>query len=123
VILLGTPLQEPDDLLGGGPAKNAPLDPVANRMLVKGEPQRIEAGRADDHAWPPRMPNLVATEPLPPTGAPLTIVRAPGQKLGAPGAPGAPGTRVAGQARPQQTPTFWRRQDGGSRFFFGLFGR
>jgi hypothetical protein len=138
VILLGTPLQEPTDLAGGTPAAAKtppPLDAVANRMLVKGEPQRNEAGRADDMSWPPRMPNLVATEPLPPTGAPLTIVRAPapaptlqqaavpGQK---PGVPGAPGQRVAGQQpRQQQAPTFWRRpqQDSSPRFFFGLFGR
>lgn len=138
VILLGTPLQEPTDLAGAPAAAKTPppLDAVANRMLVKGEPQRNEAGRADDPSWPPRLPNLVATEPLPPTGAPLTIVRAPapaapvqqaavpGQK---PGAPGAPGARVAGQQvrQQQQAPTFWRRpqQDSGPRFFFGLFGR
>jgi hypothetical protein len=138
VILLGTPLQEPTDLAGGAPAKTAPaLDPVANRMLVKGEPQRSEAGRADDPAWPPRMPNLVAAEPLPPTGAPLAIVRVPapaavqqaalpGQRPGVSGAPGATGQRVAGQpTRQQQAPTFWRRPapDSGPRFFFGLFGR
>jgi len=101
---------------------------------------RSEAGRADDMSWPPRLPNLVTAEPLPPTGAPLTIVRAqpavqqaalqPGQK---PGVPGQPGARVAGQpvlqgqVRQQQAqaPTFWRRQtqDSGPRFFFGLFGR
>lgn len=144
VILLGTPLQEPTDLAGGTPTPAAkaapPLDAVATRMLVKGEPQRNEAGRADDPAWPPRMPNLVAAEPLPPTGAPLAIVRAPapgtvqqaalpGQK---PGVPGAPGQRIAGQPQlqgqarqQQQAPTFWRRQapDSGQRFFFGLFGR
>lgn len=139
VILLGTPLQEPTDLAGAAPVKTPPpLDAVANRMLVKGEPQRNEAGRADDPSWPPRLPNLVATEPLPPTGAPLTIVRAPapaptlqqaalpGQKPGAPGVAGAPGQRVAGQQqRQQQAPTFWRRQEpnSGQRFFFGLFGR
>ena len=143
VILLGTPLQEPTDLAGGTPAPSAkagpPLDAVATRMLVKGEPQRSEPGRADDPAWPPRMPNLVAAEPLPPTTAPLAIVRAPapgtvqqaalpGQK---PGVPGAPGQRVAGQqpqlqGRQQQAPTFWRRpafEPSGQRFFFGLFGR
>jgi hypothetical protein len=143
VILLGTPLQEPTDLAGGAPATAAkagpPLDAVATRMLVKGEPQRSEPGRADDPTWPPRMPNLVASEPLPPTTAPLAIVRAPapgavqqaalpGQK---PGVPGAPNQRVAGQqpqlqgARQQQAPTFWRRPsfDSGPRFFFGLFGR
>ena len=143
VILLGTPLNEPDDLLGGAPpaGKAVPtpaLDPVANRMLVKGEPTRTEAGRADDFAWPPRLPNLVTSEPLPPTGAPLTIVRAPAPSAvqqaalppGArPGVPGQPGARVAGQPVRQrqqaQAPTFWRRQtdNSGPRFFFGLFGR
>jgi hypothetical protein len=146
VILLGTPLNEPDDLLGGAPpaGKAVPppaLDPVANRMLVKGEPTRTEAGRADDFSWPPRLPNLVISEPLPPTGAPLTIVRAPAPSAvqqaalapGAkPGVPGQPGARVAGQPvlqgqvrQQQQAPTFWRRQtdSSGPRFFFGLFGR
>jgi hypothetical protein len=145
VILLGSPLNEPDDLLGGAPqpAGKAPpapaLDPVANRMLVKGEPTRSEAGRADDMSWPPRLPNLVAKEQLPPTGAPITsIVRAqpaaapvqqaalPGQKPGVPGQPGHPGVRVAQQRQQQQAPTFWRRQTqdySGPRFFFGLFGR
>jgi hypothetical protein len=141
VILLGTPLNEPDDLLGGAPPAGKPvpqpaLDPVANRMLVRGEPTRTEAGRADDFAWPPRLPNLVTSEPLPPTGAPLTIVRAPApsavqQAALAPGAkpglPGQPGARVAGQPGRQQAqaPTFWRRQtdNSGPRFFFGLFGR
>jgi hypothetical protein len=139
VILLGTPLNEPDDLLGGAPpagkAVPAPaLDPVANRMLVKGEPTRSEAGRADDLSWPPRLPNLVTKEQLPPTGAPLTIVRAPSPATvqqaalppGArPGVPGQPGVRVAGQPVRQQAPTFWRRQtdSSGPRFFFGLFGR
>ncbi|MGD9922363.1 MAG: DUF459 domain-containing protein, partial [Pseudorhodoplanes sp.] len=119
VILLGTPLQEPTELAGGAPApaKNPPpLDAVANRMLVKGEPQRNEAGRADDPSWPPRMPNLVAAEPLPPTGPPLAIARvpapaAPVQQAAAPGPkPGAPTARVAQQRAQQQAPTFWRRQ-------------
>jgi hypothetical protein len=141
VILLGTPLQEPTDLAGGPPTpatKAAPaskagpaLDAVATRMLVKGEPQRNEAGRADDPAWPPRMPNLVASEPLPPTGPPLAIVRAPApaatvQQAAAPGQkPVAPGPRVAQRPQQQQAPTFWRRPtfDSGPRFFFGLFGR
>ncbi len=138
VILLGTPLQEPTDLAGAAPETKAPaLDAVAARMLVKGEPQRNEPGRADDSSWPPRMPNLVMSEPLPPTGAPLTIVRAttpaaPSQQVALPGhkpgaAPAAPaGPRVAQRQQPQQAPTFWRRQFpeySGPRFFFGLFGR
>jgi hypothetical protein len=131
VILLGTPLQEPTDLAGAAPAKTPPaLDAVANRMLVKGEPQRTEAGRADDPAWPPRMPNLVAAEPLPPTGAPLAIVRAqppaPVQQAAAPGQKPAPAPRVAQRQQQQQQQPFWRRQapeSSGPRFFFGLFGR
>ena len=139
VILLDTPLREPDDLLGGNTGKNDALDPQASRMLVKGEPMRAEMGRADDFSWPPRMPVLAVGEPLPPTGAPLAIVRAnqpaaatQQAALAKPGAP-TPGARVAGQpvlqgqARPQaqqQAPTFWRRMvpDSGPRFFFGLFG-
>jgi len=136
VILLGTPLQEPTELAGGTSDNKAPpLDAVANRTLIKGEPQRNEAGRADDPAWPPRLPNLVASEPLPPTGAPLTIVRAPApaapaQQAAAPGhkPAAAPPPRVAQrpQQQQQQAPTFWRRQApeySGPRFFFGLFGR
>ncbi len=140
VILLDTPLNEPDDLLGGAPqpgkAVSTPaLDPVATRMLVRGEPMRGEPGRADDMAWPPRMPNLVTNEALPPTGAPLAIVRAqpaanvqqaalPGQRPAQPGARVAGQPVLQGQVR-QQAPTFWRRQaaDPGPRFFFGLFGR
>lgn len=138
VILLDTPLREPDDLLGGNTPKNDALNPQASRMLVKGEPMRAEAGRADDFSWPPRMPVLAVSEPLPPTGAPLAIVRAnqpaatQQAALAKPGAT-AHGARVAGQpvlqghARPQaqqQAPTFWRRiiPDSGPRFFFGLFG-
>ena len=102
-------------------------------MLVKGETARTEAGRADDFAWPPRMPNLAVSEPLPPTGAPLAIVRAqpPAATQQAAAKPGA--ARVASHPAPhaqrpqyQQMPTFWRRQApeySGPRFFFGLFGR
>lgn len=140
VILLDTPLREPDELLGGDTGKNHGLDPQASRMLIKGEPMRAEAGRADDFSWPPRMPVLAVGESLPPTGAPLAIVRASPpaatqQATLAKPAP-SPGARSAGQpvlqghARPQarqqaqQAPTFWRRMapDSGPRFFFGLFG-
>jgi hypothetical protein len=144
VIPLGTLLKEPDDLLGGAPTppgKEPPapgLDAVANRLLVKGEPTRTEAGRADDFAWPPRLPNLVTNEQLPPTSAPLTIVRAPPpaavpQAALPPAAKlriaGRPRARVAGQPVLQgqirqqaQAPTFWRRHNSGPPNFFGLFG-
>jgi len=146
VIVLNSPLTEPDDLLGGPPLSGtvpaAPaMDPVANRTLVKGEPSRAEAGRADDFVWPPRLPNLVIKEPLPLTGAPLTIVRAgpPATeqqqaapfKSTSPVLPRQPQVRVARQPPVQskvrqeaQAPTFWRRQtdNSGPPIFFGLFG-
>jgi hypothetical protein len=145
VILLGSPPNEPDDLLGGTTpqetAAPAPaLDPLANRVLMMGEPTRTEAGRADDFAWPPRVPNLVMKEPLPPTAAPLSIMRVPPSAAAAqasalpavarPALPARPRTRVAGpvpksQVRQQvQAPTFWRRDTGnsGPPSFFGLFG-
>ena len=143
VILLGTPLNDPDELMGGDQPGNAAqtpaLDPVANRTLVRGEPIRTEAGRADDFAWPPRLPNLVMKEPLPPTGAPLTIVRAaPAAEqqanltaVASPVLPVRPHARVARQSAVQrqvrqqeQAPTFWRRQTENSAppFLFGLFG-
>jgi hypothetical protein len=145
VIALNSPLTEPDDLLGGPPLSGtvpaAPaMDPVANRTLVRGEPSRAEAGRADDFVWPPRLPNLVLKEPLPLTGAPLTIVRAvppagelqaAPSKAASPVLPSRPQVRVARQPPVQskvrqeaQAPTFWRRQtdNSGPPIFFGLFG-
>jgi len=133
VILLDSPLREPEELLGGSAPKNDALDAQASKMLVKGEPMTAEAGRADDFSWPPRAPVLAVREELPPTGAPLAIVRAPQPPAPQETAAAKPaarpaGPRVAQQARPQvqqqQAPTFWRRMapDSGPRFFFGLFG-
>jgi len=43
-----------DQLLGGPGSRPAPVDPLAARTLVKGEPLAPPAGRADDFAWPRR---------------------------------------------------------------------
>lgn len=40
------------ELLGGGPARPAPADPIATRVLVKGESISAPSGRADDFSWP-----------------------------------------------------------------------
>jgi len=43
-----------DQLLGGPGSRPAPVDALAARTLVKGEPLSPPAGRADDFAWPRR---------------------------------------------------------------------
>jgi hypothetical protein len=43
-----------DQLLGGPGARPVPIDALAARVLVKGEPVSAPAGRADDFAWPRR---------------------------------------------------------------------
>jgi hypothetical protein len=41
-----------DELLGGAVSRPAHGDPIATRVLVKGEPVSAPTGRADDFAWP-----------------------------------------------------------------------
>jgi hypothetical protein len=43
-----------DQLLGGAGTRPAPVDALAAKTLVKGEPLAAPAGRADDFAWPRR---------------------------------------------------------------------
>lgn len=136
VLFLASPPHE-EELLGSQ-ATRPKVDEQASRVLVKGESTDAAAGRADDFSWPPRAPNTVASEPLPPSGAPIYASRplpkpeVPKQTVTGPG-----GTRVAGQPvlqgqiqpqRPQGAPPpFWRRpppswDDRPRGGFFGLFG-
>jgi uncharacterized protein len=41
-----------NELLGGGPARPTGNDPLATRVLVRGEPVTAPTGRADNFAWP-----------------------------------------------------------------------
>jgi uncharacterized protein len=50
-----------DQLLGGPGSRPAPVDALAARTLVKGEPLTPPAGRADDFVWPRRE---VGREPV-----------------------------------------------------------
>jgi uncharacterized protein len=142
VFMLTTNADESDELLGGsGGARTPPAsaDPVASGVLVKGEAVASAAGRADDYAWPPRMPNLKFSEPLPPSGSPVFMARpAQPKPAGQTAQAGQPGqARVAGQQvlqgqvapqqggpRSQQSGQ-WRAPApayyGPSRGFFGLF--
>jgi hypothetical protein len=45
---------ESDALLGGPGTRPAQVDPLAARIMVKGEPLQQLAGRADDYMWPRR---------------------------------------------------------------------
>lgn len=137
VLFLGSPPHE-EELLGSAGSRPK-ADEQSTRVLVKGEASDAAAGRADDFSWPPRVPNVASSEPLPPSGAPIYAsrpIQKPAQPQTATTGPG--GTRVAGQPvlqgqvqpqRPQGAPPpFWRRPPpswnerprGG---FFGLFGR
>jgi hypothetical protein len=136
VLFLASPPHE-EELLGGAGARPK-TDERASRVLVKGEAMETAAGRADDFSWPPRAPNTMVSEPLPPSGAPIYASRPLPKPAQPQTAAGPGGTRVAGQpvlqgqVQPQrpgaQPPPFWRRQppptyDNPFRGFFGLFGR
>jgi uncharacterized protein len=59
-----------NELLGGGPARPASgTDPVATRVLTKGEAIAAPSGRADDFSWPRGSaasdPSLADTSPMP----------------------------------------------------------
>ena len=75
VPLTGPAAAGSEGLLGGGPARATSADPVASRVLVKGEPVSAPEGRADNFAWP-RPDSLPAstslTEPPEPAAAPAT---------------------------------------------------
>jgi hypothetical protein len=130
VFLLTTNTEESDELLGGGPSRQPAIDPVAANVLVKGTAVAAAAGRADDFSWPPRVPNIKFSEPLPPSGPPVMMSRSSRQTAQA--QPGIPGqARVAGQSvlqgqiAPQNAPRVWRAPPpayyGPPRGFFGLF--
>jgi lysophospholipase L1-like esterase len=68
-----------EDLLGGGANRPVHSDPVATRVLVKGEPVAPTPGRADDFKWP-RGADTGAVEPLSPTAAAARAEPAPEPK-------------------------------------------
>jgi hypothetical protein len=68
VVPLTAPASGSEELLGGGATRPAHSDPVATRVLVKGEPAAPSPGRADDFKWP-RGGDASSAEPLPPAVA------------------------------------------------------
>jgi uncharacterized protein len=79
VVPLASGGGESGDLLGGGrPAQVTSTDPVAAKVLTRGDAIAAPAGRADDFSWPHRSPDANAatadTGPLPgpePAAAPV----------------------------------------------------
>ncbi len=137
-----TTAAEADELLGGASARQAAPDPIAQRVLVRGEPNRVPVGRADDFAWPRRAVLPLGTDPVVATSTtPLTPMQpyetrqasagpaaAPAQRIGPP----APAPVRQAAAPPRQTGFFgsWQQQQQAQRrieparqpFFFPFFG-
>jgi hypothetical protein len=63
-----------DELLGGArpPSRPSATDPLAARVLTKGEAITPPAGRADDFSWPRGGLTTVNSEPVSPPGAAAT---------------------------------------------------
>ncbi|MGX4769335.1 DUF459 domain-containing protein [Bradyrhizobium guangdongense] len=79
-----------DQLLGGPGTRPAPVDALAAKTLVKGEPLAAPAGRADDYAWPRREVGREQAKGDTPVAA-----TTPEGGVAAPGAPGTPGAGAA----------------------------
>jgi hypothetical protein len=77
-----------NELLGGARARAAPSDPIATRVLTKGETIPAPSGRADDFSWP-RGSN-VAAQPSP------TEVATPSEPAAKPEELAKPALRRAG---------------------------
>jgi uncharacterized protein len=121
-----------NELLGGGPARPAGSDPLATRVLVRGEPVTAPVGRADNFVWPrsgvdtiregepedlqaapqpvsqpPATQQPPAQQPAPqrPAARPPVAQQPPGQQPGqqGPAATAAPKQQPA-QPRPKQQP-------------------
>jgi hypothetical protein len=100
-----------DQLLGGPGSRPAPVDALAARTLVKGEPLAPPAGRADDFVWPRREVGREQAKGETPVAAvaPDGTVAAPGAppkpKKPAPVQSGAPAFRnFFGFGNPQRQP-------------------
>ena len=112
VPLTGPAVAGSDGLLGGGPARTTSTDPVANRVLIKGEPVAAPAGRADDFAWPrpdSAPPSTSLTEEPEPAAAASAALPGTEEAKPAPPAPAkqAPKRPVARAAPQQQQPFGW----------------
>jgi uncharacterized protein len=131
VMPLTTPA-EANELAGGTGAHQVAPDAIAARVLVRGDPNRAPAGRADDFAWPRRPVGAVGTDPVVATTTipmtPMKPYEEPRQVAAAPAAPNTPAApvrraapvRQAARPAPQQAR---RIAPAPQPFFFPIFGR
>src|SRR5258705_222537 len=97
-----TTAAEADELLGGGGTRQAAVDPIAARVLVRGEQTNAPAGRGDDFAWPRRNVAPLGTDPVvATTTTPLTPIQTDQRQAAA--APGV-GAGAAPAAAPGAAP-------------------
>ena len=137
-----TATAEADELLGGARPSQGTTDPIATRVLVRGEHPEAPAGRADDFAWPRRNVAPLGTDPVvATTTTPMTPMLAqqeqqrqvaaagpsPGpapapRRLGPPGAGQTRQAAVARAAAQQQRSEPRRFWSTSQPFFFPFFG-
>jgi uncharacterized protein len=104
-----TTTAEADELLGGSSARQSAVDPIAARVLVRGEPTRVPAGRADDFVWPRRnVAPLGADAVVATTTTPMTPFATETRQAAA-----APGVGVNAAAVPAQRPAPIRQATAG----------
>jgi hypothetical protein len=116
---------EADELVGGASARQVSVDPIASRVLVRGEPARVPVGRADDFTWPRRAVLPQGTDPIVATSTtPITPMQ-PYETRQASAAPAAgPAQRIgppapAGPAQPRQAASAPAQQQPRQTSFFG----
>jgi uncharacterized protein len=99
-----------DELLGGArpPARPSTPDPLATRVLTKGEAIAPPAGRADDFSWPR---GGVAAATAEPASAPAAVA-APAQPAPAAAAPKSSPKPPAGNPAPATSTTAGDQPDG-----------
>jgi hypothetical protein len=107
VLPLNANVAAAEDLLGGAGGRPSGGDPVATRVLVKGEPIAAPAGRADDFAWPRRPPSASAPGPATPS-VPIAATEpartAPARSSGETAVPPSGASPSARRSTPNSTP-------------------
>jgi len=106
VVPLTAGTTTPEDLAGSGPARGASSnDPLATRVLTRGESSEAPSGRADDFSWPRAGADDGAIIPaaVVPTAAPTP--QRPAGKKGAPPAAEKGASKRGSQAAEKTAPT------------------
>ncbi len=102
VPLTNVSVSNSEELLGGGAAaRPAAADPIANRVLIKGEPVAPPKGRADDFIWP-RRGGAVAVQSAPAQPVNATAAQPSQERDTGKKSPAAPGKQTGQSDQPAQ---------------------